>query len=354
MEFSEAVSKRSYRLNMLIGLIGATFLMAFAANAMSNGKLILAASLAIAALAGLGSLVLMRRTGELRYGAHGVSFAAAYVYIYLIISGGAEGTGPLWCYPLVALITFLQGMRRGIYITVGLTVASLILMFVPNLPFTVAEYGTTFKIRFIASFLALAMMTLIYEYLRSESQSRYRAISSELDKASRTDELTGLANRREMNDLLEMEYANYIRHGQPFSVIMVDLDRFKQLNDNFGHAFGDQTLVDVASRLATNIRRSDHVARWGGEEFLILLPQTDLAQASRLAEKLRLAIAAFKPKGAAQGGTVTASMGVQSIEFAPTLANLITGADDRLYQAKNRGRNRVVAGNLADAAASSP
>ena len=346
MNFSEAERRRSYRLNMLIGLIGAAFLVVFGVNALGGEELILGASLILAAGVGLGSLLLMRKTGDLRYGAYGVSVAACYVFIHLIISGGAEGTGPLWCYSLVVLITFLQGLRRGTYVVAGLTVITLIIMFVPDLPFAVAEYSTAFKIRFVASFLALAVMALIYEYLRAESQSRYRSISSRLDQAARTDELTGLANRREMNSLLEMEYARFTRHGQPFSVIMLDLDRFKQLNDRFGHAFGDQVLIRVASLLSANIRLTDRVARWGGEEFLILLSQTDLAEAAQVAEKLRVAVAECEPGDPARHEALTASLGVQSIEYAETIESVINQADDRLYQAKFSGRDRVVAEHI--------
>lgn len=114
MDFSEAERKRSYQLNILIGLIGGVFLLAFGINALVEGKLMLAANLILPAVAGLGSLLLMRGTMDLRYGTYGVSLAASYLFLYLIISGGVEGTGPLWCYSLLALITFLQGLRRGI------------------------------------------------------------------------------------------------------------------------------------------------------------------------------------------------------------------------------------------------
>lgn len=146
-----------------------------------------------------------------------------------------------------------------------------------------------------------------------------------------------------MHALLKMEYGKFIRYGQTFSVIMLDLDRFKHLNDSFGHAFGDRMLIEVASRLSANIRLTDHVARWGGEEFLILLSQTNLTQAAKVAEKLRLSVAEIDPQEVPQRQAITASLGVQSIEYAETIEDLINQADDRLYQAKNGGRNLVVA-----------
>ena len=344
MDFEDAERKRSYQLNMLVGLLGCAFLLVFGVSALSHGKLMLGVSMTLATVSGLGSLLLMRQTGKAYYGACGVSLTASYVFLYLIISGGVEGSGPLWCYPLLTMITFLQGLRRGIYMVFGLIALTLVILFMPNLPVAVAAYSTLFKARFVASLLALAIMTLIYEYLRGESQARYRSISSQLDKVSRTDELTGVANRREMNDWLAMEYAGFLRHGLPFSVIMVDLDRFKQLNDSFGHAYGDQILLEVAKKLAGNVRQTDHVARWGGEEFLILLAQTELTEAARVAEKLRLAVAEIESSGTSTKAAITASMGVQSIVYAKTIESLISQADERLYQAKNGGRNLVVAG----------
>lgn len=219
INFEEAERKRSYQLNMLVGIQGGFFLLVLGIYALICGTLMLGVSLTLATVFGLGSLLLMRQTGKVHYGASGISLAAGYLFLYMVISGGVEGTGPLWCYPLLVLITFLQGLRRGIYMVLGLTALTLMLLFMPHPPLAVAEQSTLFKTRFIASLLGLAIMTLIYEYLRAESLSRYRLISSQLDKASRTDELTGVANRREMHDRLEAEYASFLRHGLPFSVI---------------------------------------------------------------------------------------------------------------------------------------
>ena len=343
MDFSEAERKRSCRLNMLIGIVGSVFLVTFGINALNSGHRLLAVSLLLAAALGLGSLILMRYTRDPRFGAGGVSLAAAYVFLYLVVTGGAGGTGPLWCYPLIALVIFLQGLRRGLYVVTGLTLMTLVIFFGPTLTVASADYSTSFKIRFVASFLALALMALIYEYLRAESHSRYLSISNRLETAARTDELTGLANRREMNRLLEMEYARFKRSRQPFSVIMLDLDRFKQLNDRFGHSFGDQVLVEVAEVLSINVRLTDRVSRWGGEEFLILLSQTDLAQATCVAEKLRQAVCELDVHAGTERETLTASLGVQSIDSVDTIEELINEADTRLYQAKNNGRNQVMA-----------
>lgn len=343
MDFRDPEKRRSFQLNMLIGLAGFAYLLVFGFNALLDGQMPLATALLLTASAGMLSLMAMWWTSEPSYGAFGISVAAAFMFMYLLITGGTDGTGPLWCYPLVAIIAFLQGLRRGLYAVVGLTVAASAIFFMPQLPIDVAEYTASFKTRFLFSFVALAIMALIYEHLRGQSQTTYEELSDKLDRASRTDDLTGLANRREIRELLDAEASIYARYGHAFSVIMADLDRFKELNDRHGHAVGDKYLIAVADCFKRNVRELDRVARWGGEEFVILLPQTRLPEAQVVAEKLRKAVAQIASDQGKPIDILTASFGVQSIEHAANIDDLIRQADDRLYEAKHRGRNQVVA-----------
>lgn len=164
-------------------------------------------------------------------------------------------------------------------------------------------------------------------------------------KAARTDDLTELPNRRMLNHLLEVEVARALRHGYELSCLLVDLDHFKSVNDRLGHLTGDQVLVEVAARLEETIRRDDVVGRWGGEEFLIVLPHTNLLGARRVAEKVRRAIAAEPMKTSAGGWPLTASIGAAELtSLDPKRAEvLVQAADQALYEAKSAGRNRVAA-----------
>lgn len=348
LNFSETERRRSFQLNMLIGIAGAVFLTAFGSLALFDRQYPLAANLLAIALWGVFFLYLMQRTGNPHYGAYGVSLAAAYVSLYLIVTGGADATGPLWCYPLIVIIMFLLGFRRGAAVATGLIVLFLILLFMPNLPFTVADYSTTFKIRFVASFLALTIMSMIYEYLRGKSQQNSQMISARLDAASRTDDLTQLANRREMRHLMASEYERYVRHGNAFSILMVDLDHFKKVNDRYGHNIGDELLIEISRHFEAALRTEDRAARWGGEEFLILLPQTSGEQATRVAEKLRKVVAGIDMSSRGMNEGATASFGVQCVDQATGIEDLVNQADRKLYQAKNLGRNRVVSSIEAD------
>jgi len=161
----------------------------------------------------------------------------------------------------------------------------------------------------------------------------------EIERLSVTDKLTQLYNRTKIDELFQLELAKARRYGNALSAILIDLDHFKDVNDNHGHQAGDQVLRDLAETLRRNVRESDHVGRWGGEEFVILAPSTNLEQAQALAEKLRAAIAG---QDFAAVGRKTASFGVATYQEGDDEDIMTKRADECLYAAKREGRNRVV------------
>lgn len=184
-----------------------------------------------------------------------------------------------------------------------------------------------------ATLLALA---LAYQF-RVGQEERLRA-----ERLAQLDPLTGLNNRRAFYDLTTPLWSNAGRHGHATSVMLLDLDHFKEINDAHGHAHGDDVLKATAEVLRQCVRQGDVAARWGGEEFIVLLPETRAAEAAALAERLRTAIAAMRIPYAAGETAVTASFGVAEIENGlGTLDALIAFADSCLYRAKQEGRNRV-------------
>jgi diguanylate cyclase (GGDEF)-like protein len=325
----------------MFGLASIALLLLFGGNAIVHDMYHLGAVLFGAAIVGVFSILLMRRTRDDAHGRNGISIGAVIIFSYLIVSGGVDNTGPLWCYPTALVITLLQGFRKGVIALIGLLIFSAVVMFVPDIPLVTAEYAPMFKARFMASFIALGIMASIYEHLRGKSQHNYIAISRELERASRTDVLTALANRRAMITSLEAAYGLYQRHGQLFSVIMIDLDFFKQVNDRYGHGVGDDLLKLLAKMLVDEVRQQDLVSRWGGEEFLVLLPHASLEQSLAVAEKLRREIAATNTQAIGMQEPVTASLGVQCIGSTRDLSTLIIEVDRNLYEAKRRGRNQV-------------
>lgn len=174
-----------------------------------------------------------------------------------------------------------------------------------------------------------------FNLLADKLEDDYKKIES----LSVTDTLTQLANRAKIDDLFQLELNKAKRYLQPFSVILLDIDHFKWVNDTHGHLVGDSVLQQLAEILRTRVRNTDHSGRWGGEEFIIIASNTGLEQASQLAEKLREAIAVheFGPVG-----QCTASFGVACYQAGDDVNRITKRADDCLYIAKQRGRNCVV------------
>jgi diguanylate cyclase (GGDEF)-like protein/PAS domain S-box-containing protein len=163
-------------------------------------------------------------------------------------------------------------------------------------------------------------------------------IEEEISLMATTDALTGIANRRELNRQLEKEIERSKRYGVPLSLIMYDIDYFKRVNDTFGHDAGDRVLQTLTALVKSNIRTVDIVARWGGEEFMILMPQSDAEAAGDAAEKLRQKIVEHPFE---QVGNLTVSFGVTAFTSDDDLNVFLKRVDDALYHAKENGRNRV-------------
>ncbi len=160
-----------------------------------------------------------------------------------------------------------------------------------------------------------------------------------IEQLSITDKLTQLYNRTKLDELFALEMSKAYRYQLPLSVIMLDLDHFKAVNDTYGHQVGDVVLQELAALLRAGVRESDHLGRWGGEEFLIIAPNTDLSQARQHAEKLRKAISEF---AFSEVGNKSGSFGVACYRPGDTEDSISKRADDCLYLAKEQGRNRVV------------
>lgn len=157
-----------------------------------------------------------------------------------------------------------------------------------------------------------------------------------------TDELTGLYNRRFFNENLAKHLSASRRHSLQISIIMTDIDKFKAVNDTYGHSAGDLILKICANTMRSLARTEDTVARWGGEEFIILLPYTPLEGATVLAERIRCTLASDCLAGSSM--PVTASFGVAELKEGEDAEALLRRADKALYRAKDEGRNRVVLG----------
>lgn len=186
----------------------------------------------------------------------------------------------------------------------------------------------------------------------ARSNRKLRDSEARLTGLSLSDPLTGVANRRSLTVFLDHEVERFRRYQEPLSVIMTDIDFFKQINDDFGHGWGDKLLVAFAALLRDQLRTVDHVARFGGEEFVLVLPHTTLQEALAKTEILRAAVQALCVDGLPRG--VTASFGVAQIEAADDAHRLLKRVDEAVYVSKRNGRNRITAAGPSPAADPSP
>lgn len=175
----------------------------------------------------------------------------------------------------------------------------------------------------------------------SETTAGVAALSrlTDSERLSLVDDVTGVANRRYSNMALEARIQEFKRYDWPFGLIFVDIDRFKRINDQYGHNHGDQVLRVVAGTIAANLRSHDFVGRWGGDEFIVLLTQIEPSRVVHIANRLGRLIATSGVSVAGKSSRATASLGVTVVRADDTLESIIERADKLMYRSKDRGRN---------------
>ena len=261
---------------------------------------------------------------------------ALVLNVLLIYSGGKDDTALYWVmfFPLVAFS--ILGVKWGSIYTLLLFAISNFLLYVPG--YILAEYNSVEMSRFLMAFVCVCTFSFINEYFRSREYSEAKSVTLRYQMDANTDALTGLPNRR----FLDSNYLkNIVKEQEHFCIVLADIDKFKRVNDTYGHDIGDEALIHTASVFVDNIRSSDLLCRYGGEEFLFCLPNTELHQATRIAEKLRADLEQT-PLNASNGEVLnlTSSFGVASLS-KQTFEDALVQADKHLYKSKAEGRNRV-------------
>ncbi|SOB77689.1 diguanylate cyclase (GGDEF) domain-containing protein [Marinobacter sp. LV10R510-11A] len=324
-----------------LSLAAILFLIGIASKAWYSGHTHHALALSAFIVPLLASMAWFAATGNRNTQKVGLLLIASVLLTYLIASGGESNTGPLWFYIFPPLLFFLTNLKTGTMLLLLVFLVAVIVFQFPNLPFVIAEYDLDFKIRFFATLTFESIFCFILEASRLKARNELLDLALTHEHAAKTDELTSLSNRRDILNRLSEEFSRYQRSGHHFSIVLIDLDLFKNINDQYGHNAGDEALKQFANLVQSVIRQPDVAARWGGEEFLLLLPDTSLIPALTLAERLRREVAQNSFSFHGQSLPITMSAGVCSIAQADSIDNLLKQADVQLYRAKEAGRNRI-------------
>ena len=272
-------------------------------------------------------------------------YSTQFMSLLIFCSGGIGNTGNLWILfiPLFTLLLLKRGEARYALMAYSCCLALLIVAasnHLVELHFSYIELRQTLLV-----FGLFLYLTHHNEMAKTMVSDRLHRMNIELRHTTMTDHLTGLANRLSLNTKLAEEYARTQRYAQPLSIIIADLDHFKQINDTYGHLSGDEVLQKTADLFRKNTRTNDLVGRWGGEEFMIILPQTELAGATAMAVNLRKYLASTD---FGFSKAVTASFGVCQYQQGDSLEHFLKLADSTLYKAKEAGRNCVISARLAE------
>jgi diguanylate cyclase (GGDEF)-like protein len=239
--------------------------------------------------------------------------------------------------PLIPFVMFNDRLRAPIALAASLAVLCAFVALSALAP-AEATMVLHFQVRYVnmvVPFLALAVVSYYFRLASTDAEQR-------LERVASTDPLTGLLNRRSMSARMQEEAARFLRTGAPFSLILADVDHFKRINDAHGHAVGDRVLSGVAALLHQSLRTQDAASRWGGEEFLLLLPDTNLSGAEEVAARLRRDVQRnlAELRGMPEGVTLT--FGVAAYAPVESVDACLKAADDALYRGKAEGRDRVV------------
>jgi two-component system, sensor histidine kinase LadS len=277
----------------------------------------------------------------------GFSWSMSLGMLVLVVLGQQEAAawlafvaGSLFSYVMLGLGIFAVRRRHDAagYFLLGATASMVgvgmnIFAVFGVIPFTAfTSHGTALGMMLDAVLLALALS----KFVRMQMLGRESA-----EREAQRDPLTGVFNRRGFYEQAKLPCQLAARQGRPLSLVVIDLDHFKAVNDQHGHHVGDEVLKAVAGALAATLRQSDILARWGGEEFILLLPETTIDVALTLAERLRLQVEQTRIPSGTTSIAVTASFGLGQLANAEEFDTLIDRVDEALYLAKSSGRNRV-------------
>jgi len=318
----------------LFGVVGLLFTLPFGLASLFNGNHSLAFILILISILLISNYFLISRKSYYKLAANIIVYIFLVLFLYLVYSGGVANTGALWIYAFPALALFLHGLKKGLF-DIAIFVMLLTLMFIGlEDGFLEASYTSEYKIRLIFSFLVVTFLSSLYEYSNSKSFTEMGILAEKLINVAKQDQLTELANRRGIHDEMQELYQEAKESNEHLCVMLCDIDFLHDINDGYGHEVGDMVIKEVANEIQNSINNTHTVARWSGEEFLILLPQTKLQDTYKFARALEKRIENLVISYDREQIQVSLSIGVSDIEKVNSIYSAVRRADNEMYQVK--------------------
>lgn len=311
----------------LMGLFGVIGISPYAVYRLATGNYLVGLADTVIVLSTVFAVLYSWRTGDTVK--PGIYLAAVFSVGSTLIAINLGVNGLFWIYPLILFNFFMVSPGKALLATT--LVLSTLVGYAKLVSATVFESDYQ-MLSFLVTSMMASTLTFIFAY-------RTRNQREQLQQLAIQDPLTGARNRRAMNEELRIASAIQRRHGNSYGVLVMDLDHFKQINDSYGHQAGDQVLVDFVGLIKRSSRKEDRLFRFGGEEFLLLLPNTDKAGLLAAAQHLQQQIAEHLQ---GPGGAVTMSVGGAILRHGEHWEAMLKRADQRLYQAKSAGRNCII------------
>ena len=286
------------------------------------------------------NIFIYKKTENLKFIVWHINIVFSIFLCYMLFTGGTgRDTGLIW-FQIFPLLTFaINGLTVGVFMVTFYIALAVVATVFTDLPFVTHEYPQNVVYSFYGTIFFIIVASFISEYSRVKAHMLEDNFRSVLIERSERDELTGTYNRRHMNE----EIKHLFSLKKDFSLAFADIDNFKNINDTYGHDIGDEVIKQVAKAFQDSLRNDDYLARWGGEEFILVLKDTQLRTAKAIIERIRKHIEKIEINiGNRQTINITCSFGVEHSSNAIKQDELISKADHKLYQAKKIGKNIVI------------
>lgn len=334
-------NRRVFMVN-LFGLVGICITFLMATGQLLQRNWVLTAVLYLASVVYYLGHLYQKNTGNFDVASNIILFSLFLLMFYLIHTGGVANTGPLWIFMVAPVSLFFDGLVKGIRDIAFFVLVITIMLFTPDNMLLATSYTMEFKTRLLYSFLTVSFLSAFYEYSRQQSFQFMQHMTDKYEQLAKLDPLTKLSNRRDAMDKINYELRAVDRNNSSIALILCDIDHFKKINDIYGHEIGDNVLITLSEAFNETLRKQDTVCRWGGEEFLFILPKTTALQAQIVANKLRDKVNDLTMQHDNNTFRVTVSMGVSEMnKHQKDITAVMNEADKHLYQAKAAGRDCI-------------